>query len=217
MANEDRIMYRHLLAFCCLSILGLAGSSQAADILADNLGNTLGGDVTITDSTWSAQAFTTTLTGFVIDSITLNMTRDGSTTGTVELYIYELDVNNKPASLPLTFVGSKDIATELSTSPGNVDFPGLSITLDASTTYYLVMRGSSVADGTARWSYTDDETGTGFPSYYARSIDTGATWLGPLLDSPQIMKITAVPEPSTITLSAFGAIAIGLASRRRRN
>lgn len=208
-------MHRRFLATLALVLLGLVSPARAADIIADNLSNTIGGDVTITDSSWSAQAFTT-LAGNVIDSIVVNMTRDGGTTGTVELYIYELDVDNKPKNSAYASVGSIDIATGLSTSPANVSFTNLNITL-ASTTYYLLLRGSGVANGTARWSYTDDEAGIGFPSLYTRTITSGTSWNTPSPDSPQIMQITVVPEPSTILLSYLGTIAICMATRRRQS
>lgn len=209
-------MSRKVLAVFGFAILGLGMPTQAADTISDNLTNVIGGDVTINGSSWSAQAFTTTTAGHIINSVILNMTRDGSTTGTVELYIYNLDVNNKPAN-QIAFLGSKDINSLIPISQANITFGGLNFNLAQTTTYYLLLRGSNVQNGDARWSYTDDEAGTGFPSYCSRTITSGASWNTPSLDSPQVMNITAVPEPSTILLSTPGTIAIYMVSRRRHS
>ncbi len=207
-------MQRFLIAICGLVLLSLAMPSQAADTIAYNLGNDVNGDVTINDAEWAAQAFTT-LSGNVIDSIIVNMKRDEFATGTVNLYIYDLGGDSKPLS-QVAFVGSIDIATELPGTPGNIAFTNLGINLASTTSYYLLMSGSGVSNGSARWSFTDNEAGTGFPSLYSRTLNTGSTWTTPSSESPQMMAITVVPEPSTLVLSAASAVAIGSIARRRR-
>ena len=100
---------------------------------------------------------------------------------------------------------------------------GLSRTLAPSTSYYLVtvpggFTGS--AEG-YQWSYTDSTSGTGFPSLWTLSTDSGATWSTPFLLSPNQMRITAASAVPEIDPAGFGSVAalitgaLGLIERRR--
>jgi hypothetical protein len=197
--SENHAMNRLALALCSLILIGMARPAQAADTISDNLTNTRNGGQSVNNNSWPAQAFATSLTAFVLESVTVDMSRDALATGTVELIIYDAaGTGGRPGSAVSGVFETIDVALDLSATPTPIVFSGLSVNLNPSTTYYLVLRGTGMSGGDALWSYTNTATGIGFPSNYSESNDSGGTWDAPVLTSPQKMSITAVPEPSTL-------------------
>ncbi|HBS28655.1 MAG TPA: hypothetical protein DEB06_04195 [Phycisphaerales bacterium] len=74
--------------------------------------------------------------------------------------------------------------------------PSVPVTLDPSTTYWIVLGSQAPGDGTLGWSYanSNESVGTGVIAQYADSQDSGATWnYG--TEFPYFIQVVA--EPST--------------------
>ncbi len=84
-------------------------------------------------------------------------------------------------------------------------------TLDSNSRYWL---GLSSANSSSAWSITSDTTGVGVAaeSYANSALGVQANSTGPYQ-----MRVfgTAVPEPSTWSLIAVGAVVLGFAARRQ--
>lgn len=196
-------------------------SAASAAILSDNLGQTQSATDSINDLSFAAQAFTTTGTDFVIDSVTVAAHKSGSgVTGTLNLFFYD---NTGSGGLPGTSVsGSTPIASvdasALATTAGSTHaWTLLNYSLAPSTTYYVVLGGASVSGGQFQWDYTTSTSGTGFPSNYADSSNSGASWGSLSTANPQQMQVTAVPEPSVNVLGAIAAVTAAVTCRRTRS
>lgn len=212
-------MIRLTFALTAIWLFGLAQSTHAADTIANNLANTRNGGQSVNVNSWAAQAFTTSLTAYVLDSVTVNMSRDlNVTAGSIELIIYDSSgTAGRPGSTASSVFATIDAVSQLSGTVADITFNGLNVVLNPTTTYYLVLRGVGITGGgDALWSYTNTTTGTGFPSNYSETNDGGTSWDAPVQSSPQKMAITAVPEPSTYVLAGLSAITAMLAARRRR-
>lgn len=205
-----------------LFVACFAMPSNAAD-LANNLANTAtGGSLFFGSQANWGQSFQTT-TDTIITSVSVNLYRGAGATGLFSFYIFDYDINtNKPitpGSLLDRLVGQVNIATLPEgnhTVATTVTFNALSISLGfANSPYYLVAK-ANVTNASAFWATTNVTTGTGFPSYQASSTDDGASWSTASLAAPvQLMRITAVPEPSTYALGMIAAATFGFVSRRR--
>lgn len=200
----------------CLLSSGLQAVS-AAD-LANNLGESRSGSSGVSDSFWFAQAFSTTLTDNVITSVTLAAHKSAvNTSGTLNVSVYTNSGSNTPGTLVAT-LASLNVATQLTTTIGDqVTIGSLNTSLATSTTYYLVLSGSGITGGLASWDFTNSTSGTGFPSNATLSSTSGTSWAAPILTDPQIMRIVAVPEPSTYALGAICAGTLSYLGRRKRH
>jgi len=202
--------------FSLLSVLVLTSWTpcKAVDvIIADNLGNTNTGSRTVTNSTWRSQQFTTTAGGYVVSKVVLPLYRSAvAMTGNYDVAIYSVS-----AGLPGSQVYSvSTLASSLSTTTANQTF-NVSWALSPNTSYYLVVKGNGLSGGDVRWDFTEDTSGTGFPSTYARTLNSGGLWNNTSLFDPQLMQITAVPEPSTYVLSLVTVGMFAVAAKRKRN
>lgn len=196
--------------------------SNAADtVLFDNLNDTQHplGDVFITPNSLWAQSFRTTAIDSIVNAVSVKFYRGAGSTGSIAFEIWDLNSgDNKPLSPPARNVGTLDIST-LSTdasNPTQVDFT-TNISLNTSTDYYLVARIDSSLSGLVYWSRTDSQPSPGYSWYVTSSNDGGSSW-DPTTTDPtnsQLMKITAVPEPSTYALGAIGTLVLGWLGRRR--
>lgn len=210
---RKRAILASLLTLCISTVAG------AAD-LANNLSESSGGAgaPTINDTNFVAQAFSTSATHFVIDSVTVAAFKSSAgVTGTLNLFFYDATgVADRPnVAVQVSPIASVSAAT-LTTNQGDTyTWSGLNFALSASKTYYVVLAGASVAGGELVWDYSGSTAGTGFPSNYSQSSDTGVNWSLPSLATPQRMRVTAVPEPSSIALGAFGSLVMCWYIRRK--
>lgn len=164
-----------------------------------------------------AQAFATSDTDNVISSVSLNLYSVDGNARTFDLDIWTNSGGNVPNAFVANVVTGGSIA---SLSDQNYyQLSGLSIALQASTNYWLVLTPSSAQQ--IRWGQTDNLSGgfTGFGNAVRRSIDSGVTWPETTNLVQTRTRITAVPEPGSlwyVTFLAFGVVGgIGhLRSRR---
>lgn len=207
----------------CLTLsLGLftTGPASAFTIdLANNLAETPGGSSAIDNLHWTGQQFQTTGSAYIINYVAIPLSRSShSSAGNFELDIYDDGLTTQVAVVfnsPLTALGTTSVLFEV---------PNLNIVLNPATSYYLVLKGIGMAEtapdestlgGTVYWDYTTALAGTGFPSGYV-SFE-GGTPSAPDFTDPQLMRIQAVPEPSTFGLLGIGLAATGFATRRPKS
>jgi len=185
--------------------------------LADNLIETRNGGVTIDASVPAvAQGFSTTATGYIINSISVKLKQDNAASpdGTLNFSIYSADGTG---GTPNTLVSSiSTVATSaLPTSSASVySLNSLNVTLSPNTSYYLVLTSTSTLGNGAAWGYTNSTNGTGFPSN--QSIYSSSSWSAPSTSFPQMMQISAVPEPSTYALAVLSIGTLAFARKQRR-
>jgi hypothetical protein len=204
-----------------LAIACCGPASRAGVVLFDNLSAGAGqanGSTGVTNTVWLTQAFTTTATDFVLDSVSLRLWNQNGTSGNFELQVWDaLGASGSPGSL----VGSAiytGLAQNLGSSYGSLlTVPGLNVLLAASTNYYLLARGTSLTDvpggfgpvsGTLYWDQTNVNTSA---AYF--TVDSGTSWSSPVTNG--FMSVTAVPEPSSGVLFAAGLAAWAMLRRRR--
>jgi hypothetical protein len=223
-------------------LLALQAFSARADIFFDTIANPIdptpqnlfgpnypgaGGD-----SFYFAQNFITgTSASNTITSLGLTLGQDPSqpTTGTYTVSIYTNDFFNGqvPGTLVATVgTGSAASLPSLSfpTLPATTTFSGLSISLDPSTSYMVVVNPANIG---ANWMYWyraqngyQNYGNPASPQYAGDSYSpTTATyqfgaWNGGAA-SPFYMQINAVPEPSAYVVAAIGAGLVGVLRRRK--
>ena len=214
-----------LVAMAVVGVATLCSpGASGGTILFDNLtAGSPNGDTSVTNEQWVAQAFSTSPTAYTISDVTLNMFNQNGTTGSYELQIWTA---TGASGSPGSQVGSAiftGLAENLGSGPLTAN--GLSVTLDPSTSYFLVARGVSLTDiprpdreprpGSLAWSQTDVNTTAEFAT-----VD-GVIWTGP---SPQNFYIkveaaaAAVPEIDPTGIGSVLALvtgALGLVERRR--
>ena len=202
--------------------LALTVSAQATLVyLADNTGQTEFSTSSSTNTDWQAQAFTTTATAYTLTDVALPLCNSTARTGTFALSIYDsTGTGGAPGGWVTDVRDSIDAAT-IGLATALYDVPGLSIVLNPSTSYFLVLKGTALVGESLgiEWSYTDALEGVGFPSAYFASSDSGGTWGAPSDVYSNMMRIqasfTAVPEPSG-TLALGGLLVSALFLRTRR-
>ena len=216
-----RIETRFKIALACLVVLvpGL-NVSQAADVtIYDSLtpglagGQTQGQASIDPGGTLVAQGFSTTVSEFVINSISLQIYKQPGSTDVYSVWIYD-----NVGGLPNTVVASVALnqsQAALSDSASTKSFGTLGLTLSASTNYFLVVGG--VQSTSMNWDYWDTATpsGIGIPSL-GTSFD-GTNWTATALNYPAMMSIAAsVPEPSTWAMASLTVAVLAGAARRKK-
>jgi hypothetical protein len=195
-------------AVCC------GQASQAGVVLFDNLSDAGSGSTGVTNTQWTAQAFSTTATDFVLDEVSLRLwDQRGNTEGNFEIQVW--DAAGASGS-PGAQVGSAiytGLAENLPDASSLLTISGLSVTLGPSTNYYLVALGTTLTrpegSPSLRWDVTNVIT-----SNADVTTTSGASWFGPRSNN-FIMSVTAVPEPSSGIMIAAGLAAWAMLRRRR--
>lgn len=207
-------MIRSILSIVAVSLVSPAAC--ALEVLADNLAASTFGFQVSNNDTWLAQEFVTVSDNTEITQITLPLIRaDTITAGNYVLAIYGNSGSNTPGSLVQSLTRTYDT---IGTTVSDLNFD-VNWTIPTTGSYFLVLHGSGLVGGNIFWKYTNQNGSSapffvGFPSNYTVSVDTGATWGTPTLETPQVMRIV-VPEPSSYVLAVMGAITLGLTYRRR--
>lgn len=195
------------------ALLMNAGLSYGDTVIVSNLGATVNGTGTIYSSgppQSYAQEFLTGNASVLLSSIVVPL---GDSTGTFTASA-ELVADNSglPGSIVLTTFTIPAIPT---TGPTDLTFaPASSVTLSANTDYWFVLSASGSGDYS--WDYTNTLS-TSFPNY-AVSNNSGATWTIGTPPGPFLLEATAaaVPELSSLVLTAIGLLALGVVGCARR-
>ena len=209
--------------------LGVAAPQAHAATLVNNLSatpvgtNAFGSSSGSGDTDWLAQSFTTTATDYILSSVSALIDNgNGASTGN---YIFSIYDDSGSGGIPGVNLG--DILTSpitgLSATPTPISATAspLPLTLSPSKTYFLVLHTSG-ADDSLNWSNASNGSGTGFPTNFTSSSDSGATWNTVDNTGPdQMMQILATappppPVPTPAPLPIFGAAAAFGYSRRLR-
>lgn len=193
-------------------------SHSLAAVLIDNLAEPLRGDTNFpTYSRWAAQSFVTDGSSYTLTSIETPLgIFSGSPTIVAEL---RADSGSQPTGTTLT---TFTLGSVPSGTPSVVTLtPDSSVSLDPTTTYWLVIGLSGT--GSFGWSYAQGNNfiGPGSFASYGYSND-GVNWFDFGSDSPYKMRVnvsatSSVPEPnsSLALLGAATALGIGTAFKRK--
>lgn len=186
----------------------------SAEIIFDNTGMESDGIQFVhpqgVGSGWWAVGFSTTATGYVLDTVTLVLANPSNGTQ-FAVRVYESN-NNPPTSIPT----GAAVAT-LYNGTSNAFFSpfvmsSLNTTLLPSTNYFLAVE---VATNELDWTYTNDVNSP-------VASNNGSGWVGSetFPNKMSISASAAVPEPSQVAamvLVALGvALRVGFVARARR-
>lgn len=202
-------------------IAGLSASVQASTILVDTLdGYLTGSSLNVGDL--SGQSFQTTAADYIVNSVELEIYRDANQLGgTYNVYLYSANGSNVPVS-QVAVVAQNQLIDNLPNGDGTqvapTVFGGLNISLGTSSTYYVIVEVTSIGTGSQfYWRYWNTQTpGIPYTTYNATSGDSGSSWTTPDLGYPYMIKVTAVPEPSSIALGLVACGGLAVARRRRK-
>lgn len=203
-----------------VAVLGWATGSEASTILVDTLNGYLTGS-TLNIGDLSGQSFQTTSTDYVVDSVSLEIYRDANQLGgSYDVFIYSANGNNEPDSLVATVAQNQSIDALPDgdgVQVGPTVFGGLNLALGTSSTYYVIVEVTSTGSGSAfYWRYWNTQTPSiPYTTYNSTSGDSGLSWTTPNTGYPYMIKVTAVPEPSSIALGLVACGGLAVARRRR--
>lgn len=201
--------------FLTLAALAIATPAlRAQETLLSNLPSNDGGFGYVNSSTFRAVSFTTSGTTFNITSATMRLVDYVSSSDTAQLTI-RINEGDAPSS---SVYGSFTSPSSGSDSPGNFVFtPTSAITLEANTTYWMVITSPNSGDAFA-WERSNPvvtPTGPFVFGIQAISYNSGTNWQEGS-NGPHSFAIVgeAVPEPAAIALLGLG-LAVFLFARRR--
>ena len=160
-----------------------------------------------------AQGFKTTASGYVLDSIELEIYKQAGATDVYSVWIY--DSSGGVPTTPVLTVASNEQQSALSDTPSSKTFSGINTVLAPNTDYFVVVGG--VASQDMYWDYWDtaSPSGTGLPST-SITFD-GTSWTASNQAYPQMMIVSAsVPEPSTWAFAALSGSTLAYMARRRK-
>lgn len=194
------------LALClgALSLTRVTTVRAAAVDLSNNLSETSLSNALVTAINWQAQSFRTDATHTLITQVEVRFcaaeTGGGSPSGTFEVQIWNANGSGGTPGAKVADVTTNRSVADLTCANPAAVFSGLSISLNASTKYYLVVSGVGLGTTTnGYWYFTGSEAGPGFPSDYYDSISAGASWRNYSGVDPQQMRIVADTPPCTST------------------
>ena len=202
----------------------LFGLSPAkAVILSDNLSQPQSqfSPEPLTGDGWAATSFGTGTQSWLLQSVTLLMSAESlGDTAQVDIYTAVLAPTTDTPPFPPTQPGSLYATLTspvIGTTLGQYTFtPSGSLLLDANSTYWVVLQALS---GQVIWAYPDlgsSGSGIGFQNYWRTSDDGGASWNFANNDTGAfMMRVDAIPEPSTLMLFGTTALLLGLGYRRQ--
>ena len=179
------------------AVFGLWNASAHAVVLSNNLSTASGGTEAATGSTWLAASFATDASAYTLDSVTLSLAN--SVSGSAQLSLYS-DGTLEPGSL----IGTLTSPASYSSSLASTVFTSGSLSLTASTTYWVVLKATT---GQFDWSWAAADTGSGvgFQTSWAYSDDAGTNWWGDDTYPFQLSVAASVPVAvSTWNVNANG-------------
>ena len=148
------------------------------------------------DSSWYAQTFRTDSSNTVLTLLAASLRNTSSVLGSFAYDIYDA---SGPAGGPGNFIVNAFAgnAESLSSIFAPVVASNLSISLLPDSTYYFVVRGTSLS-GSLEWAYTEATSFIGYPTAWSFSVDQGLNWSSPDLSYPQQIQVEATPQPVNI-------------------
>lgn len=150
-----------------LATAGLVPGALASD-LSSNLAQGTGGVETASSTRWLSASFATDASSHELTSVTLLLAE--TTAGSAAVYLYN-DQGIEPDSLVATLT-----APAIPSSLAETTFTASGVTLDADTTYWVVLAPASGEYDWA-WSSSHDGTGDGFLGEWGSSdTDTSLWW-----------------------------------------
>jgi len=152
-------------------------------------------------SGWWATGFSTTATGYVLDTVTLLLANPSNGTQ-FAVRVYESN-NNPPTSIPTGAAVATLYNGTSNSFAGPFVMSSLGAALQPSTNYFLAVE---VANNQLNWTYTNDVN-------WPVASNNGSGWIGSE-NFPNLMSISAsaaVPEPSQV--AAMVLVALGVALR----
>lgn len=188
---------------------GLPGATpvHAAPVdLFNNLSAAYWSNFSMYDINWGAQEFATDATHTKITSVVLRLCNSG-TTGTYNVAVWTV-AGGVPGTR-VAYVAQNAPVSGLADCPGSSvasstkAFSGLSLTLSASTNYYLVVSGEGTGGtGSIQWDFTNVDAG--YPG--AITLNSGTSWTT-YATEPFQMQI-ASDTPTAVTLASFNATSL---------
>jgi hypothetical protein len=173
-----------------------------ADLLSNNISNSIDGTETASGDTWLTASFGTGGSSYTLQSVTLLANTSG---GVAELDLYT-DGGLQPGSL----VEALSSQSTASTGLAPTTFSSGDATLLPNSTYWIVLKADS---GALDWAWTADDSGDGegFQDTWGESDDAGASWFTydvyPMQFSVNA-DVSGAPEPSTKGLLAAAGFMI---------
>ncbi len=202
----------------CVSALN-SGNAQTVTLLDTMNNNTTDAWIGVSNTQIIGQLFQTTASAFTISELQLGLFNMNGATGTLQLSFYSAvpNTSNPGYYLPSSLVDARTYDVSLvpgysGMTPSNPFIvTGLNVVLAPSQNYFLIAQGASFND-------IDFGYGMSFPGMISWIYNQNATGIlenGNNGGWSASTKISAVPEPSSLSLLAVGFGGLAMMRRRR--
>jgi len=216
--------YAAAVGAAVVALVAIVGTARA-ELVFGNLGSagtnplSVGVNVAISDTTWVMHGFTVGGSDNILQTITLGLFDNDSTTARVQIFA---DGGGIPSGSAL----ASQTASVNNVTPTLQTFNFGSLPLTSGSTYWAVV-STPTASSLFNWAFNDDgfapftQNASGWldvsPFQTKISSDSGSNWSGANGIRPASISITAVPEPDSLLALGTAAVAIagGLFRRRR--
>ncbi len=217
--NKQKLLVLAVSLVACLSALN-SGNAQTV-VLLDTMSNntTPIAYINVSNTQIIGQLFQTTASAFTISELQLGLFNNESVTGNLSLSFYSAVPNTSnpgyylPSSVLHSATYNVSLVPEYSgVTPSNPFIvSGLNVVLAPSQNYFLIAGGSSFND----IDFGDGMPSPGWISWIYNQNATGILENGNNGGWSASTKISAVPEPSALSLVVIGIGALAFVRRRR--
>ena len=216
--NKQKLLVLAVSLVACLSALN-SGNAQTVVLLDTMSNNTTDAWIGVSNTQIIGQLFKTTASAFTISELQLGLFNMNGATGTLQLSFYSAvpNTSNPGYYLPSSLVDARTYDVSLvpeysGMTPSNPFIvTGLNVVLAPSQNYFLIAQGASFND-------IDFGYGMSFPGMISWIYNQNATGIlenGNNGGWSASTKISAVPEPSALSLVVIGIGALAFVRRRR--
>lgn len=213
-----------IISILFVSCVLTAGSASATAIYNNTGDGNTAGDVTIrtsSDFTWGSQFETPAGSPLTLSDVIIELGQPaGYTMDSITAYVYS-DSSDLPGSVFATIATVAHAS--IPSTPGAVTFtPGTTITLQASTEYWIVLSGTTVGANDAEWQLGSTDAGTGVSTqehaeYTGSWTDFANNLYTNTIPEMEVDTTSAAPEPATFGLMAAALAGLAVIGRRRRS